>query len=459
MSSLGLRDGDRGDALSAVGCLDAIRLRLVESIDNEPAGERASDAVRRAGAAVAALGDVDLAELDAIEMRAWLEGVEEVRRSVEAAVVAAAGAVDRRNPFRSQGFFSAKTVIKHMCRLSGPHAHRRVQTARLHDALPDWAIAQADGVVGVGQCELMARIAANPRIESAVLERDAPALLDDAIEQSFDEFERRARTWEALADPDGDRAGNERRHANRSFQIRPCPDGGWRLSGNLAELAGVEFNEIFSWFLEAEWQADWADARACLSDDATTTDLARTQAQRCADALVAMARTAASTPPGSQRPRPTVNVLIDQESFEAHLRGETLDPRRYRDVVIRTQSGRRLHPDDAVNAALIGHIRRAVYDASGTVIDLGRRSRLFRRSSREAVMLLLTTCVWIGCDRPVAWCDADHSLGWKAHGATVPRNGGGLCQGHNHLKERGFDVFRDEFGNWHVIDPEGNEIT
>ncbi len=415
--------------------------------------------MRRAGAAVAALGDVDLAELDATEMRAWLEGVEEIRRSVDAIAVAAAGAVDRHNPFRSQGFFSAKTVIKHMCMLSGPEAHRRVQTARLHEALPAWADAEADGEVGVAQSELMARIAANPRIASSVLERDALVLLEDAIGQSFDEFERRARTWEALADPDGDRARNERQHANRTFQIRPCPDGGWSLSGSLAELAGVEFNEIFSWFLEAEWQADWADARARLGDDATAADLARTQAQRCADALVAMARAAASAPPGSQQPRPTVNVLIDQESFEAHLRGETPDPRRYRDVVIRTQSGRRLHPDDAVNAALIGHIRRVVYDGSGTIIDLGRRSRLFRGSARDAVMLLLTTCIWIGCDRPISWCDADHSLGWKAHGATVPRNGGGLCRGHNHLKEHGFDVFRDESGHWHVIDPEGNEIT
>jgi hypothetical protein len=152
-------------------------------------------------------------------------------------------------------------------------------------------------------------------------------------------------------------------------------------------------------------------------------------------------------------------VLIDQESFEAHLRGETPCPSTYRSVVVRTQSGRRLHPDDAVNAALIGHIRRVVYDASGTIIDLGRRSRLFRGSARDAVMLLLTTCIWIGCDRPIAWCDADHSLGWKAHGATVPRNGSGLCPGHNHLKENGFDVFRDQFGDWHVIDPDGNEIT
>ncbi|HUS43871.1 MAG TPA: hypothetical protein VMY16_14500 [Ilumatobacteraceae bacterium] len=33
--------------------------------------------------------------------------------------------------------------------LSGPEAHRRVQTARLHEALPEWADAEADGRVGV----------------------------------------------------------------------------------------------------------------------------------------------------------------------------------------------------------------------------------------------------------------------------------------------------------------------
>ena len=128
-------------------------------------------------------------------------------------------------------------------------------------------------------------------------------------------------------------------------------------------------------------------------------------------------------------------------------------------MVSRTQSGRRLHPDDAVNAALANHIRRVVYDSSGIVIELGRRSRLFRGSSRDAVMLLLTMCVWIGCDQPVAWCDADHSLGWKAHGATVPRNGQPLCNGHQHLKEAGFQVYRDDRGHWPVIDPEGDEVA
>ena len=438
--------------------VEAIRLRLVSSMVEMSAAESARLAVTRAWAALAGLFDVDVASLDAVELRSWLEEVEGLRRTVEAAAVAATGVVDRSNPFRAQGFLSTKTVVKHMCKLSGPEAHRRVQTARLYEALPEWADAEADGRVGVAQCELMARIAANPRIPAAVLERDSPALLDDAITQSFDEFERRARMWEALADPDGDRDRNEALHANRDVRVRPRPEGGWTITGNLAELAGCEFNEIFSWFIEAQWHTDWAEARSRLGDDATVADLARTEAQRRADAFVAMAKAAASAAPGSRPPRTTVNVLIDDETFDAHLRGETVDPRRYRDVVVRTQSGRRLHPDDAVNAALIDHIRRVVYDGSGTVIDLGRRQRLFRGSSREAVMLLLITCVWIGCDRPVAWCDADHSVGWKAHGATVPRNGGGLCDCHNQLKEQGFQVYRDDHGIWHVIDPDGNEI-
>ena len=448
-------DVESGTA-TAVARLEALRARLVATFDDGP---NAADVVSRVTAAAGTLHDVDPSGFDAVTMRIWLEGVERARRTVEAAAIAAAGAVDRSNPFRGQGFFTAKSAVKHMCRLSGPEAHRRVQTARLHAGLPAWGQAEADGRVGVAQSELMARVVANPRLPADVVERHSPTLLDDAVDLPYDHFERNVRTREALADPDGDRTRNDRLYENRDVQIRPRPEGGWTLTGNLPELAGCEFAEIFAWFCEAEWRADWADARNRLGDAATTADLARTEAQRRADALLAMARAAASTPPGSQPPRLTVNILIDHQSFEACLRGETPDPTSYRSVVVRTQTGRRLHPDDAVNAALIGHIRRVVYDASGTVIDLGRRSRLFRGNSREAVMLLLTTCVWIGCDRPIAWCDADHSLGWKAHGATVPRNGGGLCSCHHPLKERGFHVSRDDVGVWHVIDPDGNEVT
>ena len=100
---------------------------------------------RRAVAAVDGLADIDLSALDAGALREWLVGVEQVRRMVDAVGVTAAGHVDRCNPFRDQGFFTAKTAVKHMAGLSGPEAFRRVQTARMHAGLPVWADAHTDG--------------------------------------------------------------------------------------------------------------------------------------------------------------------------------------------------------------------------------------------------------------------------------------------------------------------------
>ena len=411
--------------------------------------------------AVDALGSIDPSPLDPQTLATLVEGVEQTRRMVDAAASRVTGAVDAGTPFRPQGYLNAKTFLKQRCQLSGAEAYRRVQTARMRGRLPEWSRAARSGTVGVAQSEAMARVASNPRIDPAVLTRDAGMLLDDAISLPFDEFDRNLRTWEALADPVGDDARTQRSHARRNVNLIPRPDGGWNLTGFLPELSGVEFAEIFAWYCEAEWRLDWAEARERLGDAATQADLVRTEAQRRADAMLAMARASVSRDPNVARPTTsaiTVDILLDHDTMVAHTSGATPDPARFRNVVCRTLSGRRLHPDDAINAALLGHIRRVVYDASGTVIELGRRSRLFRGPARDAVMLLLTTCVWIGCDRPVAWCDADHSVGWKAHGATVPRNGQPLCTCHQNLKEAGYQVFRDARGHWHIVDPGGNEI-
>ena len=134
------------------------------------------------------------------------------------------------------------------------------------------------------------------------------------------------------------------------------------------------------------------------------------------------------------------------------------DPLAYRDVVCRSQSGHQLHTADAVAVALVAHVRRVVYDTQGVVIDLGRRQRLFTGAARDAVMLLATVCAWAGCDAKAQWCQADHSISWKAHGATVPRNGGPLCRRHNHLKEHGYRIHRDQHGTWHTHHPDGHEI-
>lgn len=434
----------------------------VDANDLSADDDTVTAAIVSAVSAIDALGSIDPSAAEPQVLSKLIEGVEQLRRMVDAAASSITHVIDISNPFRPQGYRSARTVLKQRAQLSGPEAHRRIQTARMRNQLPEWAGAARTGTVGVAQSEAMARVAANAIIDLDVLTRDAGMLLDDAINLPYEEFERNLRTWEALADRVGDDTRHERAKARREFNLHPRADGGWNLTGFLPELAGVEFAEIFAWYVDAEWKLDWADARNRLGDRARQADLARTEAQRRADALSTMARASVSRELNTPRPSAsavTVDILLDHETMHAHTTGATPDPRRFRNVVSRTQAGRRLHPDDAINAALIGHIRRAVYDSSGTIIELGRRSRLFRGPARDAVMLLLTRCVWIGCDQPVAWCDADHSLGWKAHGATVPRNGQPLCTSHQNLKETGFQVYRDDHGHWHIIDPQGNELA
>jgi hypothetical protein len=298
----------------------------------------------------------------------------------------------------------------------------------------------------------------NPRLDGDVLWRDAWDLLDDAIDLPFDEFSRRVRRWEALADAEGAAATAERNRERRDAVILPRDDGGWDLRASLDGVSGAEFREILAHFIEAEWRLDWDEARHRLGDRATTADVRRTEPQRRADALLAMGRAAASAIADPARACPTVNFLIDHDTFETRLRDDPIDTTRYRDVVCRTERGHDLHPDEVVNSALWAHIRRVVHDTASVVIDLGRRRRLYEHGAREAVMLLAERCAWVGCDLPAEWCQADHSIGWAAHGATVPRNGQPLCGRHNRFKERGYRVYRDEVGGWHVVDPAGNEI-
>jgi hypothetical protein len=435
-------------------------VRVVPSDDLLHPLEMIEAMLQQATVAIDVLADLDTDRLDGERLTQVAVGVERLRRKVDRAGVAVAGHVDDLHAFRDDGFFNAKTWLKHRLQLLGPEAHRRVQTARMHRRVPLWADAELSGLVGVSQTELMARAIANPRIADEAIDQARWGLLNVAMDLSYSEFERNVKTWEMLADPEGAKTAAQRLSDRRDVKLRPLPDGGWNLTGTFDEISGVEFNEILSHFIDIEWRSDWDEARQRLGDKASITDMCRTEPQRRADALLAMARTAAQPGAGAGGGRSgvTVNMLIDNETFEATIKSEPIEPDRWRDVVCRTDTGRRLHPDDVVNTALWGKIRRVVYDSAGVIIDLGRRSRLFTGSARDAVMLLANKCVWIGCDQSTVWCQADHSQGWKTHGATVPRNGQPLCGGHNRRKEHGYQVYRDSNGDWHTIHPNGHEI-
>ena len=79
---------------------------------------------------------------------------------------------------------------------------------------------------------------------------------------------------------------------------------------------------------------------------------------------------------------------MDQDTFDAHTTGTrpdpTTNPAGYRTRRCSTLSGKPSDPHDALGAALIGHVRRVVFDSRGVVIDMGRTSRLFTGTARQA---------------------------------------------------------------------------
>jgi len=448
-------------AATAAGLEDWLQ-PTADRVPMEPAPtDLIDEAIRTALRSIEQLMIDQTAQLDRTALERLAVGVEQVRRAAESAAVAVAERVVATNPFRTDGFFTGKAWLTHRLQLSKREAFHRCQMARMQPRLVVWPEAFAAGEVGIEQTSLMAQIAANPRVPTDVLLGREAALLFDAMTLPYEEFKRRALRWQALVDTDGADDAAERLRNQRSATMTEPDTGGWELRARFDDLGGAEFCEVWAHYCAAEFEADWADAVERLGEgNVTVTDLRRTDRQRGADALVAMARAAAACPPQGMRPVPELNILIDHRSLDALLRGEPVPEPRFRDVVCRTASGHELDLSETASAVLWAEVRRVVTDADkGHVINYGRKQRLFRGASRKAALLRQMCCIWPGCNVPVRRCEVDHARSWHHdHGGTDQDNADGLCRSHNWLKEHGYRVHRDDHGQWHIHHPDGHEI-
>jgi hypothetical protein len=419
------------------------------------------------GEQIAAL-TADLESLDARGLAERLQQVERLQRQLEHAAVGVVRTADRAGVWTDDGHRSVRCAGSMWCQATVNWSHsdttHRLRSVTVLDDLAAVDEAFAAGEVGVAQVRELARARANPRCGDELFDCER-VLLDQAQQLPYDEFRVCVQRWESAADADGAHRDHEQTHANRRASLNQVGDG-YDLTASGGVAQGATMKEIFDAFVDAEFHADCDDVRTNLGiDDPGPSDLARTARQRRFDALYAIFLAAASTEPGSRPPEPVVDIVVDQATFEAATaamaQGRPLDdemppggdPTGYR---CETVHGVPVDPCDAVVAALIGHVRRVVYGARSCVIDLGTTSRLFRGSSRLAVWLQGTRCIWPGCG--LRCCQIDHSRPWTGHGPTNPANGAPLCGHHNRWKTRGYTTWRDPNGHWHTHRPDGTEI-
>mgnify|MGYP001827292309 FL=1 len=368
--------------------------------------------------------------------------------------------LERTGVHREHGHTSAKVMTRHVGRLSGPEAAARARGERASRALPLLADALAEGRLGVAHHDLLARVHANPRVRHAMAEAQT-WFLEIADELEWPDFVAAVRRWERLADADGPEPANTRNHRNRHATLRQDPiDLGWHLHGTFGALQGADLAEVFERYVAAERLADWDEARAIHGDDACETHLARTEAQRRADALSRIFGDAAANRESPVPAGHTHTMVWDQATYTEMLRrldghpARPLDPRRAR---CHTLDGVPLEPTEAAADSLAGRFQRAVVDATGVVIDLGR-ARTFTGGARAAVQLSSTRCRWPGCWVPTSHCEIDHVHEHGRDGTTAPANGVPLCGTHNRWKQKGYRTWRDPTGRWHVARRDGAEI-
>lgn len=385
------------------------------------------------------------------ELTAELRSLELTRRAIEARIAAVISAAERTGNYLADGHGSIAAWVRANTNQPTGEASARVRAARVCHAHPTIGDALSSGAVGTAQVAELARAHANPRC-GHLLGDAISVLLGHATDLRYDDFRLCVRRWTLLADPDGSFRDHEAAHAQRHASVVHLDDQ-VHVAAQGTGLDGAELVEIFERFCHAEYLDDVEAARqmTAVQGAPCTPNTVRTDPQRRFDALLTIFRAAAGAPANVALPEMVVNIVVDHGTFQAHLdaaiTGQTVqavtDPGRLADVGrCETTSGHLLHPTDVIAAAATGHVRRVVFDSSGTVIDLGRRSRLFTGAARDALRLQDRHCLWPGCNAPPWRTQIDHTIPWSHGGPTNPTNGGPLCPRHNRHKHHGHTTRR-----------------
>ena len=454
-----------------------VRMELVEGFvvgtAYEPVVSRpVFDGLALVQAGVAKLLHNDLEPGDIHEALVLIDEFERLGRQLDAAKLRLHESVDRTGVYAVDGHRGAKPMIANAGKLSGPEAAARQKTMKVLQALPLVAEAFRGGDIATCMVNKLGRVYSNPRVRDFMGEADS-WFLSHALSDSYELFDVTVSEWERLADEDGADQKDKRHERARNHQLYQDEDGQWHWKGQTSACDGAISKDVFDAFEKVEFDIDWQWAKDTYGDDANSTHMPRTAAQRRADAFAKIHVYAAKQLAADGGPAVTTDIVIDDETFEretARLVGENVpadDPQRD-DYACHTMSGARLHARSVVARALLGALRRNVIGADGVTIDLGRR-RVFNGYARIAAKLNASECYWPGCHVNVNNCQIDHLTPYSNRdgpggpdpggGLTNPHNGAPACGKHNRHKERGYTVTRLPDGTIEIRRPDGTILT
>src|SRR5437868_7005125 len=315
------------------------------------------------------------------------ESILDLHRQLErlhAATTRASAAFEAAGTWEADGARSAAAWLATRCRLPLSTARRRLRLGR---ALRHMARAEAAWLAGdIDAARVGALSEARTPRTTECFERDEAMLVDQAARLSHRHFSRALAYWSQQADPDGveDRArallDARRLHQSQTFA------GTWVLDGVFDPVGGAVLDGALKRIEADLFQADWAEARARAGEGVCAADLARTPAQRRADAMVEMARRARALPPGARLPEPLFCVFVGYETLAGRI--------------CQLANGTVVTPGSLLPWLGEAWVERVVFDGPDRVKNIGVRRRLFTGATRRAVEVRDRECFHEFCELP-----------------------------------------------------------
>ena len=345
---------------------------------------------------------------------------------LEAATARAAAAFDVARGWEADGARSAAAWISTRCRRPLGEARRRVAAGRRLRDMPQVDAAWTAGDISASHVDVLGR--AWTPASAQLFARDEQLLCEEARQLRFHHFVQVVAYWRYRADPDGVEADAAAQRDGRRVYLSKGRAGMRFLDGVLDPIGGAIVEKVLADIEDELFRHDWAEAtarrgeHARASDPGDPRDLGRTPAQRRADALVEMARRAASAPLGARLPEPLFSVLVGYETFAG--------------PICQLAGGTVVSPGSLVPYLDQAWVERVVFDGPSRVTDVGVRRRLFEGATRRAVELRDQECYHPYCDAAAEDCQVDHIQPWASGGLTVQANGRPACPFHNRGRHR-----------------------
>ena len=407
-----------------------------------------------------------LVEAPDAEVRDRIRANELKRRELDAEMATLVSVADQRGLYsRLDGHRSMASFLRAEINCSTSEAATWRSLGRTVNELDGVGEAWMSGRFGRVQAKKIAEARSNRRV-SDVLGPFVPIFIEQAEILESADFLKLVDSTVKRLDADGSHDARDDAIEHRDARVSAVGDGVVISASGGDPVTAVELEQILERFSDNEYAKDVAANKKLWGDDAHLHELPRTAGQRRHDAIVAIFRAAVASGESGEAAALVLNIVCDANtwaeiSHEAglaagtNLAGKAVDPftglERPEDLLdeltadptsildrrCETDTGVEVHAHDVLRAAVSGHARRVVVDSAGTVIDMGRRSRLYTGSAREAAKLLVTRCQHPGCRMPARFSQVDHADEWVADdGRTDQVNAGIECASHNVEKHR-----------------------